>query len=154
MSLRKNETLAGWTLLDIFCLHFWAWLLNTIAITPKSEDKICPKVFTPPEFQFSEVTFFQNWYFKALYSFIFGLNTLELLNFICSGLITTLPIPIMISERTVVVLVTRCFYKHSGYIYDFFHINDCNDLDYTLLNWFDISDFSVKVFIASRVSSK
>ena len=97
------------------------------------------------------VAFLENMNFsKALYSFMFGLNTLQLLNVVCSGLITTLPIPIMISERTVVVLVTRCFYKHSGYIYDFFH----NDLDYTLLNWFDISDFSVKVFIASRVSSK
>ena len=64
MSLRKSETLGRWTLLDTFCLHFWAWLLNTVAITPKSEDKNCPKVFNPPEFHFSEVTFIQNWYFK------------------------------------------------------------------------------------------
>ena len=35
--------------------HFW---------TPKSEDKICPKVFNIPDFHFSEVTFFQNWYFR------------------------------------------------------------------------------------------
>ena len=61
MSLRKNENLTGWTLI---CLHFWAWLLNTIAITPKSEDKYVVKVFNPSEFHFSEVTFFQNWYFS------------------------------------------------------------------------------------------
>ena len=65
MSLRKSETLGRWTLLDTFCLHFWAWLLNTLAITPKSEDKKCPKVFNVPEFHFSEVTFFQNWYFNC-----------------------------------------------------------------------------------------
>ena len=39
-------------------------LLNTVAITPKSEDKKCPKVFNMSEFHFSEVTFFQNWYFS------------------------------------------------------------------------------------------
>ena len=64
MSLQENETLAGWTLLYIFCLYFWAWLLNKIAITPKSEDKYVVKVFNPTEFHFSEVTFFQNWYFS------------------------------------------------------------------------------------------
>ena len=48
MSLRKSETLGRWTLLDTFCLHFWAWLLNT-EITPKSEDKKCPKVFNVPD---------------------------------------------------------------------------------------------------------
>ena len=58
-SLRKNETLAGWTLSQHICLHFWAWLLNTIAITPKSEDKYVVKVFNPPEFHFSEVTSFK-----------------------------------------------------------------------------------------------
>ena len=66
MSLRKSETLGRWTLLDTFCLHFWAWLLNTVAITPKSEDKKCPKVFNVPEFHFSEVYFFQNWYFREI----------------------------------------------------------------------------------------
>ena len=49
---------------NIFSLHFWAWLLNTIAITPKSEDKYVVKVFNPSEFHFSKVIFFQNWYFK------------------------------------------------------------------------------------------
>ena len=63
-SLRKNETLSGWTLLQHICLHFWAWLLLYSAITPKSEDKYVVKVFNPPEFLFSEVTFFQNWYFR------------------------------------------------------------------------------------------
>ena len=38
-SFRKDETLTSWTLLQHICPHFWAWLLNTIAITPKSEDK-------------------------------------------------------------------------------------------------------------------
>ena len=47
-----------------FLSSFWAWLLNTVAITPKSEDKKCPKVFNVSEFHFSEVTFFQNWYFN------------------------------------------------------------------------------------------
>ena len=65
MSLRKNETLTRWTLLDTFCLHFWAWLLLYSAITPKNEDKKCPKVFNVSEFHFSEVTFFQNWYFSS-----------------------------------------------------------------------------------------
>ena len=63
-SFRKDETLTSWTLLQHICPHFWAWLLNTIAITPKSEDKYVVKVFNPSEFRFSEVTFFQNWYFK------------------------------------------------------------------------------------------
>ena len=52
--------------INTFCLHSWAWLLNTVAITPKSEDKKCPKVFNVPEFHFSEVYFFQNWYFSSL----------------------------------------------------------------------------------------
>ena len=71
MSLRKSETLGRWTLLDTFCLHFWAWLLNTVAITPKSEDKKCPKVFNVPEFHFSEVYFFQNWYFNKILNPLF-----------------------------------------------------------------------------------
>ena len=91
MSLRKSETLGRWTLLDTFCLHYWAWLLNTVAITPKSEDKRCPKVFNVPEFHFSEVYFFQNWYFtrspswnspSSISSFgsILILNSLDFLN--------------------------------------------------------------------------
>ena len=64
MLLRKSETLTRWTLLDTFCLQFWVWLLLYSAITPKNEDKKCPKVFNVPEFHFSEVTFFQNWYFR------------------------------------------------------------------------------------------
>ena len=39
--------------------------MNTIAITPKSEDKYVVKVFNPSEFHFSEVTFFQIWYFSV-----------------------------------------------------------------------------------------
>ena len=76
MSLRKNETLTGWTLLQHICLHFWAWLLNTIAITPKSEDKYVLKVFNPSEFHFSEVTFFQNWYFSCAAWNVFPINSL------------------------------------------------------------------------------
>ena len=64
-SLRKNETLAGWTLSQHICLHFWAWLLLYSAITLKSEDKYVVKLFNPPEFLFSQVTFFQNWYFSS-----------------------------------------------------------------------------------------
>ena len=52
MSLRKSETLGRWTLLDTFCLHFWAWLLNTVAITPKSEDKYVQKCSTRQSFIF------------------------------------------------------------------------------------------------------
>ena len=48
--------LTSWTLLQHVCPHFWAWLLNTIAITTKSEDKYVAKVFNWPEFHFSEVT--------------------------------------------------------------------------------------------------
>ena len=42
-------------------------MLNTVAITPKSEDKKCLKVFNVPEFHFSEVYFFINWYFSEIY---------------------------------------------------------------------------------------
>ena len=41
------------------CPHFWAWLLNTIAITPKSEDKYVEKVFNSTELHFSKVTSFK-----------------------------------------------------------------------------------------------
>ena len=62
-SFRKDETL---TSLQHICPHFWAWLLNTIAITPKSEDKYVVKVFNWSEVHLSEMTFFlQNPYFKS-----------------------------------------------------------------------------------------
>ena len=64
MSLQKNETLTGWTLLQHICLHFWAWLLLYSAITPKSEDKYVVKVFNWSEFHLSKVTFLQNQYFN------------------------------------------------------------------------------------------
>ena len=51
MSLRKNDTLTGWTLLDIY-LHFWTWLLLYSAITPKSEDKYVQKCSTRQSFIF------------------------------------------------------------------------------------------------------
>ena len=63
-SFRKNETLTSWTLLQRICPHFWAWLLNTIEITPKSEDKYVAKVFNWSEFHFSEMTLLQNPYFN------------------------------------------------------------------------------------------
>ena len=53
---RKDETLTSWTLLQHICPHFWAWLLNTIAITPKSEDKYVAKVFNWSEVHLSEMT--------------------------------------------------------------------------------------------------
>ena len=52
MSLRESETLTGWTLSQHICLHFWAWLLNTIVITPKSEDKYVQKCSTRQSFIF------------------------------------------------------------------------------------------------------
>ena len=51
-------------LLQHICPHFWAWLLNTIAITPKSEDKYVVKVFNWSEFHLSETTLLQNQYFS------------------------------------------------------------------------------------------
>ena len=54
-SFRKDETLTSWTLSQRICPHFWAWLLNTIAITPKSEDKYVVKVFNSSEFHLSEM---------------------------------------------------------------------------------------------------
>ena len=55
-SFRKNETLTSWTLLQHICPHFWAWLPNTIAITPKSEDKYVVKVFNWSEVHLSDKT--------------------------------------------------------------------------------------------------
>ena len=46
--------------------HFWTWLLNTIAITPKSEDKYVVKVFNWSEFHLSEMTLLQNPYFSNI----------------------------------------------------------------------------------------
>jgi hypothetical protein len=43
-------------------------LLLYSAITPKSEDKYVVKVFNSTELHFSEVYFFQNWYFSPTYS--------------------------------------------------------------------------------------
>ena len=53
----KNVTLEKWNSdgLNTFgqiCLHFWAWLLNTTAITPKSEDKYVQKCSTCQSFIF------------------------------------------------------------------------------------------------------
>ena len=55
-SFWKDETLTSWTLLQHICPHFWAWFLNTIAITPKSEDKYVQKVFNWSEVHLSEMT--------------------------------------------------------------------------------------------------
>ena len=54
-SSRKDEPLTSWTLLQHIYPHFWAWLLNTIAITPKSEDKYVVKVFHWSEVHLSEM---------------------------------------------------------------------------------------------------
>ena len=45
-----------WPLLQHICPHFWAWLLNTIAITLKSENKYVVKVFNWSEVHLSEMT--------------------------------------------------------------------------------------------------
>ena len=63
-SFQKNETQTSWTLSQHICSHFWAWLLNTIAIMPKSEDKYVVKVFNSSEFHLSEMTLLQNPYFS------------------------------------------------------------------------------------------
>ena len=55
-SFRKDEPLTSWTLLQQICPHFWAWLLNTIVITPKSEDKYVVKVFNWSEVHLSKMT--------------------------------------------------------------------------------------------------
>ena len=54
-SFRKDETLTSLPLLKHICPHFWTWLLDTIAITPKSEDKYAVKVFNLSEFHLSEI---------------------------------------------------------------------------------------------------
>ena len=54
--LRKNATLSSWTLLQHIWLHFWAWLLNTIAITPIGEDKYVQKCSTRQSFIFPKFT--------------------------------------------------------------------------------------------------
>ena len=43
--------------------------------------QICPKVFNPSEFHFSEVTFFQNWYFsmKTYYDILYSILLSRLL---------------------------------------------------------------------------
>ena len=56
-SFWKDEPLTSWTLLQHICLHFWAWLLNKIEITPKSEEKYVVKVFNWSEVHFSEMTY-------------------------------------------------------------------------------------------------
>ena len=66
-SSRKDETLTSWTLSQHICPHFWAWLLNTIAIMPKSEDNYVVKVVNWSEFHFSEMTLLQNPYFSRLH---------------------------------------------------------------------------------------
>ena len=66
----KNVTLEKWNSggLNTFG-HFLSSLLGVIAIVFSNHAQkwrqICPKVFNPPEFHFSEVTFFQNWYFRT-----------------------------------------------------------------------------------------
>ena len=72
-SFRKDETLTSWTLLQHICPHFWAWLLNTIAVTPKSEDKYVIKVFNWSEFHLSEMTCYK----------IHTLNLVDFLSFQC-----------------------------------------------------------------------
>ena len=53
--------------------HFWTYLSSHLGVIAEYNSnhaqkwrQICPKVFNPSEFHFSEVTFFQNWYFKRL----------------------------------------------------------------------------------------
>ena len=55
-SFRKDEILASWNTFTTYLTSLWAWLLNTIAITPKSEDKYVEKVFNWSEVHLSEMT--------------------------------------------------------------------------------------------------
>ena len=70
-SFRKDEPLTSWTLLQHICPHFWAWLLNTIAITPKSEDKYVEKVFNWSEVHFSEMTCYKIHILRGFFPLIF-----------------------------------------------------------------------------------
>ena len=54
-----NGKMQLWTLLQHICPYFWAWLLNTIEITTKSEDKYVEKVFNSEELHFFEMTSFK-----------------------------------------------------------------------------------------------
>ena len=104
-SFRKDETLTSWTLLQHICPHFWAWLLNTIAITPKSEDKYVVKVFNWSEFHVSEMTCYKihtlnifwkkNWSLKCSDPVVMSVNMalpyldLNTVSFYCSGSMPT-----------------------------------------------------------------
>ena len=51
--------------------HFWTYLSSHLGVIAEYNSnhaqkwrQICPKVFNVSEFHFSEVTFFQNWYFN------------------------------------------------------------------------------------------
>ena len=69
----KNVTSEKWNSggLNTFG-HILSSLLGVIAIVFSNHAQkwrqICPKVFNPPEFHFSEVTFLQNWYFNSKFS--------------------------------------------------------------------------------------
>ena len=51
--------------------HFWTYLSSHLGVIAEYNNnhaqkwrQTCPKVFNQSEFHFSEVTFFQNWYFS------------------------------------------------------------------------------------------
>ena len=55
----------------VFGIMLAYFFLSHFVITTFSEVKICPKVFNRPEFHFSEVYFFQTWYFSLNFKFCF-----------------------------------------------------------------------------------
>ena len=83
-SFRKDETLTSWTLSQHICPHFWAWLLLSSAITPKSEDKYVVKVFNWSEVHLSEMTLIQNSYFNKPFSFYLKVFCIFLMIFLAN----------------------------------------------------------------------
>ena len=116
-SFWKNETLASWTLLQQICPHFWAWLLNTKAIKPKSEDKYVVKVFNWPEFHLSEMTLLQNPYF----SYVKNWNTICNIKSVLASFLVCLQ-PLHLSKANIL-----CENKAArGAKYDTFGFPDCS----------------------------
>ena len=65
-SKKANKTNSSFCFLGESMVRQSAFKINwPLAITPKSEDKYVVKVLNSTELHYSEVYFFQNWYFSA-----------------------------------------------------------------------------------------
>ena len=111
MSLRKNETLTGWTLSQHICLHFWAWLLLYSVITPKSEDKYVQKCSTRQSF------IFPKWHY-------YKIGTLTLLFFLSIDRSATLNLSNSIS-RLILAIPKRIAVR----VFSFFSPGNLTDFD-------------------------